>query len=91
MGEAMAGIGPFGGTIYSIAIDPADSNTVYAGAWGGGVYKSTDGGGQWADVNNGLTNRIVRSLAIDPADSNTLYAGTDNNIYISYDGGQTWD
>jgi photosystem II stability/assembly factor-like uncharacterized protein len=65
---------------------------VYAGTFSGGVFKSTDGGGRWTEVNTGLTNRSVNSLAIDPVDSNTVYAGTSgNSIFASYDGGQTWN
>ena len=43
---------------------------------GGGVFKSTNGGGNWSAVNTGLTNTYVHALAIDPATPATLYAGT---------------
>ncbi|MGQ9568633.1 MAG: hypothetical protein ACUVWW_11370, partial [Anaerolineae bacterium] len=43
-------IGPEGGTIYALAIDPATPTTLYAGTWGG-VFKSTNGGGNWSAVN----------------------------------------
>jgi hypothetical protein len=32
-----------------LAVDPTDSNTVYAGT-GGGIKKSTDGGRSWRTV-----------------------------------------
>ncbi len=68
--------GPEGHTVFALAIDPATPSTLYAGTFGGGVFKSTDSGGSWSAVNTGLTNTSVRALAIDPATPSTLYAGT---------------
>ena len=61
--------GPEGGTIYALAIDPTTPATLYAGTWSGGVFKSTNGGGNWSAVNTGLTDTSVRALAIDPDDA----------------------
>ena len=69
-------IGPEGGNVSALAIDPATPATLYAGTWGGGVFKSTNGGANWSAVNTGLTNTDVRALAIDPDTPATLYAGT---------------
>jgi photosystem II stability/assembly factor-like uncharacterized protein len=38
----------------AIEIDPADQNVVYVGTWGLGMYKSTDGGQTFAEINSGL-------------------------------------
>lgn len=38
----------------------------HAGAYGSGVFKSTDGGTTWSTVSAGLTNLHVSALAIDP-------------------------
>jgi photosystem II stability/assembly factor-like uncharacterized protein len=60
-GTASAGInvwtsiGPEGGTISSLAIDPKTPTTFYAGTDGGGVFKSTNGGAKWGAVNTNLT------------------------------------
>ena len=62
--------------VHALAIDPATPSHLYAGTYGGGVFKSTNGGGNWSAVNTGLTNTDVRALAIDPATPTTLYAGT---------------
>ena len=37
--------GPEGGNIKALAINPVNTNTLYAGTGGGGVFKSTNGGG----------------------------------------------
>lgn len=84
-------IGPYGGTITSIAIDPSNPQVIYAGSYGSGVYKSIDGGNNWRSAINGLINQYVYSLAIDPAHSNTIYAGTyHSQVYKSLDGGNSW-
>jgi hypothetical protein len=41
--NAWTGIGPEGGWIYALAIDPTNPNTIYAGTYGGGVFKSANG------------------------------------------------
>jgi photosystem II stability/assembly factor-like uncharacterized protein len=61
----------------SMAINPADSATIYAGT-SGGLLKSPDGGATWTDTGLGPW---VSVLAIDPADPNTLYAATSTWFY----------
>ena len=86
-----AWIGPYGGTILTMAVNPSNPQTIFAGSFGAGVFKSTDGGSSWHSVNRGLTNLYIYSLAIDPAQSNTLYAGTyHSQVYKSQDGGNSW-
>ncbi len=58
------GAGGTGLAIGSLAVDPADSNTVYAGTgeanlsidsyFGGGIFKSTNAGGAWAKLGGAL-------------------------------------
>ena len=74
-------IGPDGGTVRTLAIDPTDSMTLYAVS-SGGVFKSTDGGANWSPINNGLPNFFVSALVIDPISPMTLYAGTSRGLFI---------
>jgi hypothetical protein len=70
-----ASIGPEGGPVNALAIDPTTPTTLYAGTGvqdpldlrreGGGVFKSTDGGASWTALNTGLTNLDVRVLPGD--------------------------
>lgn len=76
--------------VYALAIDPTSSQTVYAGAYRGGVFKSTNGGKTWTAVNSGLTNTNVWALAIDPVNSQTVYTGTEGGVFKSTDGGGSW-
>ena len=61
-----------GGAINTLAMDPQTPATLYAGTWGGGVFKSLDGGASWSAVNSGLTATDVLTLAIDPQTPATL-------------------
>ncbi len=82
-------LGPDGGTVWSVAVDPDDEATVYAGTVNG-VFKSADGGATWASASQGLgpTGKLVWALA---ATSQAVYAGTHGSgIYRSTDGGATW-
>jgi photosystem II stability/assembly factor-like uncharacterized protein len=82
-----------GSTVKVLVIDPASPQTLYAGNDGGGVFKSTNGGDSWFDINNGLdASSDVTALAIDPDTPSTLYMrGTDNDgVYKTTDGGSSW-
>ena len=83
-------IGPEGGDVRALAIDPQTPTTVYAGIWGGGVFKSTNGGASWSAINNGLTEN-VKVLAIDPQTPSTVYAGTEYGVFKTTNGGANWN
>jgi photosystem II stability/assembly factor-like uncharacterized protein len=71
-----------------LALDPADTETVYVGLGAGGVRKTTDGGETWSD--GGLAEQQVFSIAVSAADG-AVYVGTEPSaIYRSDDGGRTW-
>jgi len=82
---------PISSIVLSLAVDPANSTTVYAGTSAGTVFESLDGGGSWDGLNANLPNVRIQALAVDPSDSSTLYAGTDvSGVFISHDGGANW-
>src|SRR5215470_16775583 len=61
-------LGPEGGIIKALALDPTTPTTLYAGAVRpGGAYKSTTGGQSWSAVNPGLPGYSVYALALDPS------------------------
>ena len=69
---------PVSGRLTAVAIDPADPNTVYAGAAQGGVYQSRDGGLTWTALTDSAMTLAVGSLKLDPTDAtgNTLLVGS---------------
>ena len=72
-------IGPAGGPVTALAIDPTTPTTLYAATYGG-VFKSTSGGSTWSTVNTGLPgNALIDTLAFNPLTPSTLYAGTGGN------------
>jgi photosystem II stability/assembly factor-like uncharacterized protein len=84
-------IGPDGGFVVCMVTSPTDAKTIYAGTWGNGVFKSTDGGLSWKKSSIGLGDLLINSLAIDPQNPKILYAGTYNDeIYKSTNAGETW-
>jgi photosystem II stability/assembly factor-like uncharacterized protein len=85
-----ASIGPEGRRIEALAINPQTPEILYAGTWGGGVFKSTNGGTSWTAMNTGLTTTNVYALAINPQTPDILYAGTDDGVFKSTDGGTSW-
>jgi photosystem II stability/assembly factor-like uncharacterized protein len=77
--------------VNSLAIDPANSSTIYA-ATTRGIAKSVDGGASWAAANGGLdaTTLNIFGLAIDPLNPSTLYAVSGVSILKTTDGAATW-
>ncbi len=86
--------------ITSIAIEPGNSSTVFVAADGRGIFKSTDAGNSWIQVNSGFTSPpslcsdigacSPNVLAVDPSNGNTVLAGTDNGLFRTTDGGESW-
>jgi hypothetical protein len=88
--NAWTSIGPDGGSVQALAIDPQNLGTVYAGTSGAGVFKSTNGGTSWSAANAGLTAFNVSTLAVDPQNSGTLYATAGGSVFKTTDGGAHW-
>jgi photosystem II stability/assembly factor-like uncharacterized protein len=75
-------------------IDPSNTKVIYAGSFGDGVFKSTDGGANWDAVNAGLnvpSALNVDTLALDRANTATLYVGTEAGVFKTTDGGAAWN
>lgn len=102
-----------GGNLFKdIIIDPKNPDTVYVASGifdrqeiekSEGIYKSTDGGNTWTQINNGIRNLYVGSLKFDPTNPDILWGTTgmlpqfpddmtpnDGGIILSRDGGMTW-
>jgi photosystem II stability/assembly factor-like uncharacterized protein len=74
--------------IESVAIDPLDTNTIYAGTWHL-PWKTTDGGAHWSNIKQGLIDDSdVFSIIVDPKEPSVVYASACSGIYKSNSGGQ---
>lgn len=73
------------GTVYvSLSDRREDNSTPY-------VFKSTDFGKTWISIAGNLPHAPVNVIREDPRNKNVLYCGTDLGIYVSKNGGKTWD
>jgi len=66
----------------------AGTGEIYVGTWGGKIFCSHDGSRHWNLVTDGLG--IARAIANDPRDPRVLFLATNNGLFKSTDGGQTW-
>jgi photosystem II stability/assembly factor-like uncharacterized protein len=87
------------GRVNAIAVDPNDSNIIYAGAAAGGVWKTIDGGVNWEPKSDFLAGLGVTDIIIDPSNSDIIYYATGDvdagdissiGLYRSFDGGESW-
>lgn len=76
--------------VESIAIDPVDPHTIYAGTWHL-PWKTTDDGANWHNIKNGLIDDSdVFSIIIDPKTPQTVYTSACSGIYKSLNGGEQY-
>ena len=89
-------IGPSGGDVRVVTIDPKDQNRLFISTLDGQVYKSEDGGTSWELVKNfERPQLILDQLLIDSRDSDTIYTSGHRHklpggFFKSTDGGKTW-
>jgi len=96
-------IGPAvsGGRVATVAGTDLDPALFYAGAAGGGVWKSTNGGHTWAPVFDHAGSLSIGAIAISPKDAADVWVGTGeawprndvihgDGLYHSTDGGKHW-
>jgi photosystem II stability/assembly factor-like uncharacterized protein len=98
-------VGPYiGGRVVTVTGVPGNNNLFYAGAVGGGVWKSADEGVEWENITDGKLpgpSSSIGAVAVAPSDPKILYVGTGeadirndvipgDGVYKSTDAGKTW-
>ncbi|MGV0794036.1 WD40/YVTN/BNR-like repeat-containing protein [Mycolicibacterium sp. XJ1819] len=87
-----------GREVWSLAVSPEDSSTLFLGLRPGGVLRSADGGATWTELpvkiaqlcNAGSTR--VTDIAIDREDSDHIWISVEiDGLFRSTDGGDTWE
>jgi photosystem II stability/assembly factor-like uncharacterized protein len=75
--------------VNALAVDPTNSDVVYAGTTNG-LYKSTDQAEHWRKVVGSIQHAYVSAIQLDPTKPSTLYLATSDRVQKSEDGGDTW-
>ena len=95
-------VGPYrGGRSAAVAGIPSQPDVYYFGATGGGVWKTTDGGGSWSSVSDGFFGGSIGAVAVSEWDPNVVYVGGGEKtvrgnvshgegVWKSTDAGKTW-
>ncbi len=88
--------------VVSLAFDPTNSNTIYAGTGegvyngdavrGGGIFKTTDAGATWVQLANTNNSNFyyVMDIVVSSNNANHVYAATRTGVWKSTDAGATW-
>ena len=99
-------VGPvnIGGRITDIEIPIDDADTFYVGAASGGIFKTTDGGANWAPIFDDQEMLSIGDIEISKNDTDIIWVGTGevnagggslaydgDGIYQSVDAGMTWE
>jgi photosystem II stability/assembly factor-like uncharacterized protein len=81
-------LGPFGGSVETLAVAPGDGRALYVTLGPQGAFRSGDGGLIWTAISTGTT---TSNVAVDPTRPGTIYLATSpGGLRKSTDGGGHW-
>lgn len=91
-------IGPGAGSdLKSIAIQPDNPDVVYIAGDIEGIFKTTNGGQSWKIINNNLAAEPysadvywIQEIVIDPIDFQKIYICSNVGVFVSHNGGTSW-
>ena len=86
------------GRINAVAVSPSNPNLILIGSATGGIWRSADGGANFAPVSDNQVDLAVGDIAFAPSDNSIVYAGMGDGrggylgsgVLKSTDAGQTW-
>ena len=90
------------GRVNCIAFHPSDSNIMWIGTPGGGIWKSVSHGKNWFPVSDFLPTLAISHISVNPKNPDIVYAATGDfdisgmtstearGVIKSTDGGDTW-
>ncbi len=92
-------VGPGAGSdLEAMAVHPENPDVVYIGGDIEGIFKTTDGGASWKNINSNLASEytsdiyFIQEIIFDPFDNNyhRLYICTQVGLFVTTDGGGYW-
>lgn len=98
--QSWRSVGPGGGDVRALAVDPGHAEFVYLGTTDGHIFGSRDSGEHWnlLGMAGSGSNAIVTAIIVDPRNSGVLFASTwtreshgeGGGVFLSLDGGRSW-
>jgi len=91
-------IGPGAGSdLHYLTIQPDNKNIIYTAGDIEGIFKTTDGGNTWKNINNNLAQMPygadiywINEIKIDPVNYQKVYICNAIGLFSSNDGGNSW-
>jgi len=83
-------IGPEGGLVPTLAIDPNNSNVLYAGTRSDGVYQTTNSGTTWQLIGRTALPASDAAIVVAADAQSSVYVSSFGDIFKSTDQGATW-
>jgi photosystem II stability/assembly factor-like uncharacterized protein len=94
-------VGPDGGNVRSLAIDPKNPDRIFLGTSAGNLYLSIDKGASWSRFARpgNSAEMVLDHIVIDPSDPRNIFAAawnaqlpnSDGDLFRSHDAGKTWE
>jgi len=97
--ETWTALGPPGGDVRALAVDPARPTRVFLGTTDGHIFGSEDSGAHWSLLGRAgaRLDSVITAIVVDPRDGNVLFASSwtrdsaaGGGVFRSTDGGRTW-
>lgn len=89
-------MGPAGGDVRALVVDPKDAQRFYLGTLDGQLYTSADGGKQWTRIPTFNHPALyIDHIIVDPRDSKVIFVAAHRHknpggFFKTTDGGETW-
>lgn len=79
--------GPTGGAVVVLTVNT--NGDIYAGTVGAGIFRSTDNGNHWVQVNENLSDLYIQSFAVNSVGE--VFVGTYDGVSFSNNNGNSWN
>lgn len=75
-----------GGRVRGILIHPTNTQIMWTGGCSGGMWKTTDGGANWTQLDDFMSVLPIGCMALSPSNPDVLYVGTGEGFFETVEG-----